>query len=129
MKGHPRERRKHTRVFLELEAELHLPDNVVYQGKIKDISFSGVYLYCANSSDIPVGENGVFKLYLQSQPGRNIINFHCRIVRTGENGVGMAFTEIDLNGYQQFKNLMVYNSSDPDKLLAELEKNPGLEIV
>lgn len=38
------------------------------------------------------------------------------------------FINIDVKGYQLFKNLMIYNSSDADALMAELRKNPGLDI-
>ena len=128
MQDNLKERRKHTRISLGLEAELRLSDNVTFAGKIKDISFSGVFMYCVNSADIPSGGTGLLKLLLQAGPHRNVINFRCQVVRTDESGAGIKFINTDVDGYQQFKNLMLYNSADPDKLLAELEKNPGLDI-
>jgi hypothetical protein len=128
MQDNLKDRRKHTRISLGLESELQLSDNVSYAGKIKNISFSGVFMYCVNSTDIPIGGTGLLKLFLQSGPHRNVINFRCEVVRTDESGAGIKFISTDVNGYQQFKNLMLYNSTDPDTLLAELEKNPGLDI-
>ncbi len=128
MQDNPKDRRKHTRISIELEAELKLSDKVSFKGKIRNISFSGVYLHCVNSTNMPVGETGLFKLFLQTDPHPNFINFRCQIVRTDESGAGLRFIDIDIEGYKKFKNLMVYNSTESDKLLAELEKHPGLEI-
>ncbi|RJQ14167.1 MAG: PilZ domain-containing protein [Nitrospiraceae bacterium] len=125
----PEDRRKNTRLSIQLEAELHLPGDAVYRGKTKNISFSGVYLECLKSSAIPVvNDPCTLKLILQSGPNPNIISFQCRVVRTDKSGAGIRFISVDMNGYRQFKNLLVYNSKDPDKLLDELNRNPGLDI-
>jgi len=128
MQDKPKDRRKHTRVSLKLGAELQLDDSVPVSGTIKNISFSGAFMYCLNPANIPVGRTGLLKIILQPDPHINIIIFRCEVVRIDESGAGIRFINIDINGYQQFKNLMIYNSTDPDALLAELEKNPGLDI-
>ncbi|MEW6599965.1 MAG: PilZ domain-containing protein [Nitrospirota bacterium] len=128
MPDYPKDRRKHKRITLELETELHLDDGAVIKGKIKNISFSGVFMYCINSANMPVGMPGLLKIYLQTGPNPNTINIRCETVRTDESGAGIKFINIDIAGYQLFKNLMIYNSADPDALLAELEKHPGLDI-
>jgi len=128
MQNSPKDRRKHTRIPLELETELQLDDARIIPGKIRNISFSGVFMHCVNSTDIPVGRTGFLKIFLQTVPHPNIIGIRCQVVRTDESGAGIRFINIDVEGYQLFKNLMIYNSTDPDTLLAELEKNPGLDI-
>ncbi|MBI5055681.1 MAG: PilZ domain-containing protein [Nitrospirae bacterium] len=128
MQDNPKERRKNTRTSISINVELQTSKGI-YQGKSKNISFSGIYIFCANSSNIPLGEACDIKLILRSEPPQSIINLRCQVVRTDKSGVGVKFISIDMSGYQQFKNLMVYNSPDPDKLLGELEKNPGLEIA
>ena len=127
MQDNPKDRRKHTRLSLEFDAELTLSDNVSYTGKIFNISFSGVFMFCPNAKSIPVGETGFFKIFIQSEPETKKISFKCKVIRTDDRGVGLQFIDIDLEGYQKFKNLMLYNSSDPDTLLAELEKHPGID--
>jgi c-di-GMP-binding flagellar brake protein YcgR len=128
MQENPKDRRKHTRVSLNLGVELQLDDGVTVTGKLKNISFSGVFMYCVNPANITVDRTGLLKVFLHSDPHINIINFRCQVVRTDDSGAGIKFINIDIEGYQQFKNLMIYNSADPDALLAELEKNPGLDI-
>ena len=122
------ERRKSSRNSLKQNSELTLSDETVYTGTTKNISFSGVYMYCPNAKSIPIGETGSFKIFIQSQQETEIISFMCQVIRTDDDGVGLKFSDINLEGYQKFKNLMLYNSPDPDRLLAELEKNPGLDI-
>jgi len=122
------ERRKNLRNSLKQDAELTLTEKSVYKGTTKNISFSGVYMYCADAKSIPVGETGFFKIFIQAQQQTEIISFTCQVIRTDDKGVGLKFIDIDLEGYQNFKNLMLYNSSDPDKLLADLEESPGLDI-
>jgi len=124
-----KERRKHTRIVLQLDAELILFDNSSFRGKTKDISFSGIYIKCNNAEGIPIGDKCTIKLHLSSGDNPETIQCACAVVRTATSGVGIKFISIDLTGYQQFKKLMIYNSSDPDKLTAELEENPGLDIV
>lgn len=128
MESIQKDRRKNTRISLELEAELQLSGQSAYAGKTRNISFSGVYLQCMNSANIPVGETGLLKLYLQAGPVPHAITIRSQVVRTDEAGAGIRFIHIDIEGYQQLKNLMAYNSPDPDTLLAELKKHPGLEI-
>jgi hypothetical protein len=127
-KNNHTDRRKHTRISFELPAELKLAGNAVFQGKMINLSFSGAYLTCFDSANVPVGETGTFKLVLQPGPRPQAIHLKCRTVRSDDAGVGINFISIDIEGYHQFKNLMTYNSPEPDKLFAELEKNPGLEI-
>lgn len=128
MRDNPKDQRKHTRITLELGAELQLDESGFFRGKTKNISFSGVFMHCVDSENIPVGRTGLLKIFLQPSPHPSIITIHCQIVRTDESGAGIRFINIDVKGYQQFKNLMIYNSTDPDKLLAELEDHPGLDI-
>ena len=121
------ERRKNSRNSLKQNSELILKEKDVYKGATKNISFSGVFMFCPNAKNIPVGETGFFKIYIQSEPETKKISFKCKVIRTDDRGVGLQFIDIDLEGYQKFKNLMLYNSDDPDTLLAELEKHPGID--
>ncbi len=128
MQSSPKEKRKHSRIHLEFDAELQIDNGSVYHGKTKNISFGGLYLYTSNAIDISIGATATLTLLRDSQTAQNEINFKCQVVHSHESGVGVKFISIDLNGYQEFKHIMVYNSTEGDKLQAELEKDPGLSI-
>ena len=56
------------------------------------------------------------------------INLECRIIHIQKNGIGFQFLSIDFEGYHTFKRMMVLNSEDPERLLLELKKHPGLIV-
>ncbi|MBC8413775.1 PilZ domain-containing protein [bacterium] len=120
-------RRKHTRVKFEIDFELILSDMKI-AGMTKNLSFGGAYLICESGVNPGEGQKGTLRLILNPMPQELAISFTGRIVHVEEGGLGLKFLSIDLEGYQEFKNLMIYNSSDPDKLRQELEKDPGLII-
>ena len=123
-----KENRKNTRYHIELEGKIILSDNSSFKGKTKNLSFGGAYLYCVNSLSVPEGETCFLELTLEGTPQSRVLKFNCKTIHVNDSGVGLQFITIDIFGYEQFKNLMVFNSSDPDALLAELEKSPGLDI-
>ncbi len=57
-----------------------------------------------------------------------LIEFQCKFVRKQQNGIAVKFTSVNAFHYEHFKNLMVMNGDDPEKLLNELERSPGLII-
>ncbi|MBI4697360.1 MAG: PilZ domain-containing protein [Nitrospirae bacterium] len=122
------DRRKNARNKVEIASELHLPDKTVFRGKIQNVSFSGAYFICNRPDNISVGTACILRLILQAGRDARQIQINCMVVRKDDKGAGIKFVSVDLDGYQQFKNFMVYNSPDPNTLLEELEKNPGLEI-
>ncbi len=128
MKNKLKAKRKNTRYHIELEATLILSDNTSFKGKTKNLSFGGAYIFCVDSISVPENEKCFFELSLEGSPQPSILKFYCNIVHADEVGVGLKFISIDLFDYEQFKNLMIFNSTDPDALLAELEQNPGLEV-
>ncbi len=37
--------------------------------------------------------------------------------------------ETEVDDYNHFKNLMFFNSSDPETLMGELERHPGIDKI
>ena len=128
MKNKLKAKRKNTRYHIELDAAITLSDNSFLKGKTKNLSFGGAYLYCADSMSAPEGETCFLELTLKGSPHPSVIKFYCNVIHVEDEGFGLQFINIDILDYERFKNLMVYNSTDPDALLAELEKSPGLDI-
>ena len=128
MKDKLKAKRKNTRHHIELDATIIVSDNSLFKGKTKNLSFGGAYLYCVDSISVPENEKCFFELSLKGAPQPSTLKFYCNIVHADDAGIGLKFISIDLFDYEQFKHLMLFNSTDPDALLAELEKNPGLEI-
>jgi c-di-GMP-binding flagellar brake protein YcgR len=124
-----KERRKHTRVPLCFHAELSFADGEIYDGLTENISFGGAYIVCEGLADTLRRDSCTVTIISPSDDEPLRIPIKCRIVRAEQRGVGIRFISMDINDYHKFKKLMVYNSSEPDTLLAELEKDPGLAVA
>lgn len=123
-----KEQRKHTRLTIKKSCEIRLKSGKRLKGETKNISFGGALAKLSEVESVPKGEN--CKLFLLLQEGKEgvVIEFSCRIVHLSRKGVGLKFLRIDSDSYLHFKNLMVFNCDDPDKLLLELDQNPGLDL-
>lgn len=123
MKDH----RKHTRIPLELTAEIKSSNGVVYKGGTKNISFGGIFFKISDLTELKQGESCNFSIILQEEISRLAIDFNCEVVHIQSSSLGLRFISINgTDAYNHFKNLMVMNSPEPDKLLEELELHPGL---
>ena len=124
------EKRKHKRLNLQIEAKLEDTDGNIYKGKTNNISFGGLFIELS-----PVTLNKDDKcnitLLLNTDESENIIPiaFECKIVHARKKGYGVQYICIDgLDAYNHFEKLMVLNSDEPEILMTELEKNPGLIV-
>jgi hypothetical protein len=121
-------KRKHTRIALNFQVALTFNDGKRYAGHTKDMSFGGAYISCTPLANTERLDTCTLELHLQRGEQSRAIPIKSRIVRSDAHGVGLQFMSIDINDYQEFKNIMVYNSSDAAMLLAELEVDPGLAV-
>ncbi|CAN2041437.1 PilZ domain-containing protein [Candidatus Magnetomoraceae bacterium gMMP-15] len=122
-----KENRKHTRLPLELPAEIKLSNGAIYKGGIKNISFGGVFLDMPDLTELKQGNKCKLSVILQEELKRLSIDFDCEVIHVQSSGIGLRFIAINgTEAYNHFKNLMVMNSPDPDQLLEELERHPGL---
>jgi len=120
-----KEKRKHTRIPLEIEANIKYAEKSL-KGKTKNISFGGVYIELKDISCFTPEDICDVTLILKNEMSVNI-SFKCKIIHIFESGMGMQFKSIEgIDCYEHFKNLMVFNSKEPEKLLEELEKHPGI---
>lgn len=121
-------RRKHMRLPIEVEAEMKTDDSTL-KGVTKNISFSGALIEFQEKTEIEIGNKCKISLIIQ-QNTKIQINFDCKVIHKINNTLGFEFISLyGLEGYENFKNLLVYNSPNPQEILDELEKNPGIEHI
>ena len=123
------ERRKHTRIPIDLRSELTFLDGSTFHGTTKNLSFGGAFVSCNAPMGIPERGECALKLILGAEEESASIEITARVIRLSENGVGVMFLSISLDGYNHLKNLMIFNSSDPETLIDELDKHPGIDKV
>jgi len=122
--------RKHTRVPLEIAAELSVDGGTTYHGFTKNMSFGGAFIKLdADESSAPKeGDRCELRLILGAPEEPIKVPIQAKVARSDPMGVGIEFRSTTIEGYWHFKNLMVYNSPESDRLLEELEEHPGLVI-
>ena len=122
------DKRKHQRLEIPLAAAISVGDSVVYRGTSRNISFSGAYIACSEDNIPDVGTGCVVTLTLQEGEEPMTIKFKARVKHFKGSNVGLEFQAIFAEDYNDFVYLMVNNSPNPDELLEEISRNPGIKI-
>ena len=122
--------RKHTRLAIQIAAEVRLDDGSVFEGTTRNMSFGGAFVDIGNlPNSVAVGADCELRLKLGAAEHPLNVPVKAKLVRKTDEGVGVEFLATTIEGYWHFKNLMVYNSPESDQLLQELESHPGLAIT
>lgn len=122
------DKRKHQRLQIAVAATISVGDSTRYHGTTKNISFSGIYINCSQEKVPEVGTSCIVTLTLQDGDEPMTIKFKARVKHHKRASVGLEFQAIFAEDYNDFVYLMVNNSPDPDALLEEISRNPGIKI-
>jgi hypothetical protein len=112
------EKRKNTRVLFQASADLKFADAGYLKCETENLSVKGVSVLGITGHRI--GEQCALSLALSGSTSEMRLEMKGEIVRIEENGVALHFTEIDLDSFHHLKNIVYYNSSDPDSIRTEL---------
>ncbi len=120
--AHPRE---FSRVPIRMRAELIVGRQVIVCNETRDISARGAFV--RTKTRLPVGTECEIHLELGAPP--TILRVHTvgRIVRSDQDGLGLRFDSMDVESFQHLRNLVLYNSSTPERVQQEFESHIGLK--
>ncbi len=112
------ERRKFSRVPFRLKAYVNCR-NVATKGEVENVSLNGMFV--RTDVKLPQGDTAEITLYLTgtANPLDISVNITGTVVRSEENGVVLAFREMDLDSFAQLKNIIAYNDGNADKVMDE----------
>lgn len=121
------ERFKHQREFTRshtaVEVEIFAGERTVV-GATRDVSMNGLYLIGERA--FAAGERCSIRLYLGGRDTGACVSARGRIARVDAGGTAVTFDEVDLEGYQHLKQLVLLNASDPDQTAEEIDQHRGL---
>jgi len=110
------ERRKHLRLPLNFKVRINnLRHGLVLRGQTRNISFAGAFVELDKVP--PLQRDDYFSLVLLGQ-----VEFTCRLIHSNSGGIGCQFDFIKIRYYEVFKNMMLNNAPDPERLVKELRR-------
>ncbi|MDT8451567.1 MAG: PilZ domain-containing protein [Gammaproteobacteria bacterium] len=86
--------RRHTRHDVQIDVTLTLMEDDARAMQTRDLSEGGMFLETATPSDFPMGEM-VHVNYLNPLRDNDDTDVDAIIVRVSDNGIGVAFIEMD----------------------------------
>ncbi len=110
------EKRKYSRVLFRAEANVQCGENTI-SGTVDNLSMKGIFLNTTVSipNDFPLdisivlsGSSTVLSIFIKG-----------RAVRHTDSGIAIEFSEMDLDSFIHLKNVVTYNSDDPDGISEE----------
>lgn len=122
------DKRKHQRLEIVVAATITVGESKKYFGTTKNISFSGAYINLDQETLPEIGTSCIVTLTLQEGEEPVTIKFKSRVKHHKGSKIGLEFQAIFSEDYNDFVYLMVNNSPDPDALLDEISRNPGIKI-
>ncbi|MBA3014226.1 MAG: PilZ domain-containing protein [Proteobacteria bacterium] len=113
-----RDRRKNTRVPFQTTADVVFPNAHYNQCATENLSVKGVSVL--GVSGHAIGETCDLSLELSGSSSQLRLAMKGTIVRVDTDRIALNFTEIDIDSFYHLKNIIYYNSSDPDSIEEEL---------
>ena len=110
-------KRKNSRVLFQVIINLDFPSQSHAECETADLSLKGVFVLGVTGHKI--GENCLVSLRLVGSDSHLTLKIKGTVVRVEDGGVALHFDEIDLDSFAHLKNILYYNSEDPDVLLDE----------
>ncbi len=123
-----RERRRNVRVIFRSSVSVTEVDGAGRKGRTvasdetRDISLKGVYV--PTEEPLEPGIECLVELRLMGESSELTLRIQGQVVRTDDSGMAVTFSKMDIDALIHLKNILYYNSGDPERIDAELS---GLE--
>jgi hypothetical protein len=106
-----------SRIKFPAHAQIEL-NNTIHGLELLDISLRGALLHSKIRLPLKIGTCCVLKIYL---PTSHItLTFHAELVHLNENNLGFKFFDTDIDTMTHLRNLLAYNTGNPDQITHEL---------
>jgi hypothetical protein len=104
------------RSIARISAEIVDDQGRCVHGTVRDVSVKGVYIACPEA----LKPNGEYQLRLVLADPDLSIRAIAQVVRTDAGGAAFEFVEMSARSLIHLRNLVLYNSTDPDRVAREL---------
>jgi hypothetical protein len=107
------EKRKFTRIPFRTEIKITAGDRVVFSNELSNLSLGGAYVE-TTGEPLPIGDPCVFVIDLVGPASLLRVRVEGEIVRSDGKGIGVTFTQMDLDSLIHLKHLIKVHAEDPD---------------
>ena len=116
-------KRRRTRVGFQTSVTLKAGGKKLEGRESRDISLKG--LYVDSKDKFPLDTLVDISLSLSGTTSSLSLSMEGRVVRVDDEGMGVDFTQIDMDSFFHLRNLVAYNSGDFAEVDSELAGKPG----
>jgi hypothetical protein len=112
-----KEKRGKTRVDFSTATEILLKVGssvIQLQGDSRDLSLKGIFI--STEKNIPIGTKCHVEITLSGMTDDLALKMNGSVARKETNGIGINFDSMDLDSYTHLKNIVRYNSGNPDEI-------------
>jgi len=110
------EKRKKQRVDFKTKITLKTNQSELnIEGSSKDLSLRGIFIH--TDIDIAVNTKCDILIYLTGMTEEFTLRMQGIIIRKEDTGVAVEFISMDLDSYTHLKNILRYNTANPDDIL------------
>lgn len=117
-------KRRFTRIPFKVSAQIIIDGSVHSTAELRNLGIGGCFL--------PIGEGlregtPCLVVILLTENGGDVnLQIEGVVARCQPEGVAIQFTQIDPDNLFHLKNIIRYNTTDPESLENEINKHPGL---
>ncbi len=111
------ERRRFTRVAVDVAARIHVPDGPTISGRVADLSLGGIRV--ASDAIPPDGARCAIELDLPGDGPAKTLAVSGAIVRGWEQGAALEFRDIDRDAWEKMLDVLTSNEFDRARLRRE----------
>lgn len=126
-----KEQRQDLREFIRcqicLKANVQLANGILLEGQTENISMKG--LWFRTEKTFPKNTPVKVHLYLSGTHGEESLYLRGHVVRIEADGMAIKFEEIDADSVEHLKRLLMYNTSEADKMYEEFDEHLGLKKI
>lgn len=113
------EKRRFSRVPFRIQAEI-TAGGQKFTGAVENLSLKGMYVKTEHAVD--VGAPISIKIVLTGTQSNLMIDLKGKVVRQTDEGIGVYFDDMDLDSFIHLKNIVHYNSTDPEIIVNEFTR-------
>lgn len=112
-------KRRFSRVTAILDVNLTRGDGISLAGTLRDIAVQGAFIICEPAMEL--GTPVVVTIVLHGGIDDIPVRAQAEVVRREEGGLGVHFTEVDIESVEHLRNIIAYNAEEPDVVWEEMQ--------